>query len=126
MKKRQLKVDNKELKLLSRGKEVVTFPEDFTLVYENQIPNTGVALVDGNLYLTKKSKIFETVKPGTVLGLTEVLDAIPVKLGCRIEKNSKVLLFGKSEILEILRDPEHEFFSLFKKFFEASHDTKKI
>jgi hypothetical protein len=79
--------------------EVLVFPHDFILCYENHIPNVGIALIEGSLELAKKSEII-TISEATIFGINYILDDRPVKMECRIKKNSKVILLGKSQLIK--------------------------
>jgi signal-transduction protein with cAMP-binding, CBS, and nucleotidyltransferase domain len=122
MKKNIKKLESGDIKTLSKECQVLTFPQDFNLVYENQIPNTGVALIDGELELTKKSKVLEKVSPGSILGINQMLNEEQVELGCRVKKDSKIILLGKSDILEILKNPHSKLFHLVKKHFGLKNE----
>ena len=104
-----------EMKLLEKELEVLTFQEDFDLVYEKQVPNTGVALLSGELSLTRKKSMTEKLTPGHMLGVYELLHQQPVKLGCRVRKNSKIILLSKSVLETALRDPHSLLHSLVQK-----------
>lgn len=92
-----------EMKALSQEFEVLTFPNDFELIYENHIPSAGIAIVDGSLELLKKSKVQHVVPSGHVLGIQELLHEKPIPYACRVKANSKVILLGKSKLLEAMK-----------------------
>ncbi|MCM2351270.1 MAG: hypothetical protein NDI69_14710 [Bacteriovoracaceae bacterium] len=94
--------------------EVQTFSHDFDLVYENQVPTAGIALINGELQLIRKSKVHKLINTGCLLGVNELLNHQPVKVGCRIKSNSQIVLLGKSEILSSLKNRKSKLFNLIK------------
>lgn len=88
-----------DIEILKKDFEVLTFTNDFELVYENQIPCTGIALIEGHIEIFKDSKIISVVDAPNLFGIIELLGGIPVKYGCRVKANSKIILLGKSDIL---------------------------
>lgn len=103
-----------DIEILEKEFDILTFPNDFDLVYENQIPSTGVAILDGCVEMMKGSKIQDTITKGHVLGLQELLEEIPSKYGYRVKAHSKVVLIGKSQIIG-RRNKKLSFLSSFRK-----------
>ncbi len=79
--------------------DLLTFPNDFDIVYENQVPCTGIALIHGQIELIRNTKILRVIGTGNVLGISELLLGEPVKYGVRVKAKSKIILLGKSDIL---------------------------
>lgn len=96
-------LDPEMIEALKEDFETLTFPNDFDLVYENQVPATGVALLEGFIELTKGSKVKGKYSSGYILGLSQLLEDTPVKFGLRVKAKSKVILIGKSKFLECSR-----------------------
>lgn len=88
-----------DIEILKKDFEVLTFANDFELVYENQVPCTGIALLEGHIEIFKDSKIISIVDAPNLLGIIQLLGGIPVKYGCRVKAKSKIILLGKSDIL---------------------------
>lgn len=109
MKRKTKKLSVRELELLSKKFEPVSFASDSDLVYEDQVPISGLILVEGEAVLTRKKKIIDQVEPGTVLGIQQLMDNEPVRHGCRIRENAKVILLQKSDLMEILKDQDSPF-----------------
>lgn len=105
MNRKMKKLSDQDLRYLISRFEPIQFTNPFDLVYEDQIPITGVILVEGDAILTKKSKPLEKILPGTVLGIHQLLNNVPVKNGCKILGQARVILLQKSEILELENDP---------------------
>lgn len=103
-----------EIKALTSQYEVLTFGHDFDLVYENQIPVTGIALIEGKIEFIKRSKPFFQIAESCILGIQDLMNGTPIKHGCRIKGNSKIVLIGKSEILDILKNQKSKLFNLVK------------
>jgi hypothetical protein len=97
-----------ELEILKHRYTPVIFEQDFDLVYEEQIPNTGLVLLKGELELIRRRKVKESLGPGAMLGLAQLIHNRPVILGCRIKANSEVIILQKSDVLEGMRSPGAE------------------
>ena len=104
MKKNISLLSRSDLESLKKNREVLSFAADFDLVYEKQIPNAGIALLEGNIELVKNKVPMETLTAGCLLGVHHIIHEEPVKLGAKILKNSKIILIGKSEIVESLKE----------------------
>lgn len=98
---------------LKKEFEVLTFPSDMELVYEEHVPLTGIILIDGTLEIFQGDKIIESIKPPHMIGVANLVHQIPVQFGCRVKANSQVILIGKSKILDILKDKRSHLFKLF-------------
>lgn len=107
-------LNSEEVESLKQDYEVLTFPNDFDLVYENQIPSTGVALIKGQIELIKKSRPTQLIEENCLLGIKQLLDEQPVRLGCRIKSNSQIVLLGKSEIFSLLKNKDSKLFNVIK------------
>jgi hypothetical protein len=92
-------LNSTQIEALKQEFELLTFPSDFDLVYENQIPCTGIALIEGQIELIRDAKVEKVVANGNILGITELLLAEPVRYGARVKAKSKIILLGKSDIL---------------------------
>jgi len=104
MKERISQLTPDELLFLTKKYEVLTFPYDFDLVYEKQIPTAGVALIQGQIDLVKNNKLIETIQSGNILGIYQLLTHTPVRFGCRIKSNSQIILLGKADLLQLIKD----------------------
>lgn len=104
-----------EIQILKKEFEVLTFPNDFDLVYEGQVPCTAIALIKGHIEIFKDSKTILSVDAPNLLGVTQLLEGMPVKYGCRVKANSQIILLGKSDIL-----------SFTKRKSSKNHPLKKV
>lgn len=118
MKKKINKLSEKQIKTLKESHEVLSINNDCDLVYEKQIPNVGIALIDGEIELVKKSKTLEKVTPGNLLGIHHIINQEPVKIGCKVKKDSKIILIGRSEVLECIKNKESKLFGLINDYKE--------
>lgn len=119
MKKKINRLNESELSLLKSKHQVLSFSSDFDLVYEKQVPNAGVAVIDGEVELMRKSRVLETVGNGAILGVQQLLNQEPVKVGAKVKKNSKVILLGKSDIEDALNDKASGLSPLMTKIIEG-------
>ncbi len=106
MKKKLKKLTADQLSALKSQFSSLLFSNPFHLVYENQIPNTGVILIDGEAHLTRRNKGLLRLEPGSMVGVHELVHNEPVKYGCQIKENAEVILLQKSDVLNALSDEE--------------------
>jgi hypothetical protein len=104
-----------QIRFLKKKYESVTFNSDFHLVYETQIPNTGIVLLNGEINLIRKKKSQTLAIPGIMLGVYELLNNIPVGHGCKVMENSELIMLQKSDILEALNDEESKLYEIIKE-----------
>lgn len=122
MKKNISKLTDQQISFLKENHEIHSFKNDCDLVYEKQIPNAGIALIDGEIELTKRSKTLEKITSGSLLGIHHLIHQEPSKLGCKVKKDSKIILLGKSEILDSLKDTKSKLFQLLKDFNKINEE----
>jgi len=115
MKNRIKKLTSEEIEILKHHFQSLKFNNDFDLVYETQVPNTGIVLLDGELELIKKKKIKSTVRPGNMLGIYKLLKNEPSELGCKVKGNSELLIIQKSDLMEALSDKNSELYAIIKE-----------
>lgn len=115
MKKNLTTLTANEVEQLSKGRETISVHADTELVYEKQVPIAGVVLVQGEIEFFKRHKNQATMTSSCIIGLNEVLNQIPVQMGCKVKKNSQIILLGKSEILRA-SDEHSDIFPFIKKF----------
>ena len=99
-----IKLENKdivEIKKLSPQKKYSTCSP---LFYEGQIPIVAYLLIDGCIQLLKNKKIKKILKPGSLIGLNELMTNTPSKLAAMVQPESTLCFLDKSTILEILHD----------------------
>lgn len=116
MKDRSSPLNSGELAKLTNTLEVLTFKNDFVLVYQDHIPTTGIALLEGEIELTKELKTCEIVKAPHLLGIYNLLHEKPSELGCKIKANSRIILIGKSMVLSTLKNKKSELFDILREY----------
>lgn len=99
---------------LKKEFEVFTFSSDTEIFNEEHIPLTGIILLDGTLEIFQGNMIIEKVNPPHMEGIVNLVNDLPSNYGCRIKANSKVILIGKSKILDILKNKRSHLFNLLK------------
>lgn len=107
-------LDENEIAALEKDFETLTFQNDFDLVYENQVPNTGIALIEGQIDLIKNSKVRESIHQRSLIGITQLMKQVPVEFGFRVKAKSRIILLGKSDILGFEQNKKSKLHSLFK------------
>lgn len=116
MKDRSSPLNSGELLKLTNSFEVLTFKKDFWLVYQDHVPTTGIALLEGEIELTKELQTYEVVKSPYLLGIYNLLHEKPSGLGCKIKANSRIILIGKSMVLSTLKNKKSELFDLLREY----------
>ncbi|MFL5784579.1 MAG: hypothetical protein ACJ76H_08230 [Bacteriovoracaceae bacterium] len=101
MKRITRKLSDQELAELERHFGSFEFHNAFDLVYEDQIPNTGVIVLAGEAVLTRKKRIFDRIERGTLYGIYELLNNEPVRHGCKVRDNAKVILLKKTDLKDL-------------------------
>lgn len=119
MKKDITVLHESEIALLTHFCEVLTFNEDFDLVYEHQIPHIGIALLAGEIALIRKKIPTDKLASGHLLGLGHLLNSQPLKQGLRVRKNSKLVVLSKTMIEETLNNPGSQLYPLVHKLANA-------
>jgi signal-transduction protein with cAMP-binding, CBS, and nucleotidyltransferase domain len=104
MKKKAFKLTKDEMELLGQNFEILSFERSCKLVYEHHIPTIGIALVEGEISIFRRSRELEKIQPGTVLGIHQLFYNVPVKAGCLIQEGSKVILLTRSDIVKCLNE----------------------
>lgn len=115
MKKEIIRLNQKEIALLKENFESLKFFNDFDIVYETQVPNTGIILLNGEINLLKKKKVCGSVLPLTLVGVQQLITNIPMKVGMRILSNSELIVLHKSEIMKALKDSKSKLYGIIKK-----------
>jgi signal-transduction protein with cAMP-binding, CBS, and nucleotidyltransferase domain len=105
-------LDALNLKRIADFFEVITFNNDFDLVYEKQISNTGIILFHGEIELFKKKKSLFINTPGSIVGINSMLENVPLHYNCRVKKDSTIIMLPKSEIMKILQTRNDPLFKL--------------
>lgn len=118
MKKNLTTLTANEVEQLMKSRETISVHADTEIVYEKQVPNAGLILVQGEIEFFKRSKNQGNMTSSCIIGMNEVLHEIPVKMGCKVKKDSQIILLGKSEILRA-SDEHSDIFPFIKKFLKS-------
>ncbi len=97
------KLTEEQVSNLKKEFEVLQFEEDTMLFYENQIPQTGLVLIEGEIEVLKKSKVQKIIYPFTIIGINQIINNIPSLLGHRVRTKSRIMVLAKSEIKKLLQ-----------------------
>lgn len=92
-----------------------TFKNECDLVYEQQIPNTGIVLIKGQLTLLKKKKIEKEITAGGMIGVYNLINNNPSSVTCKVQGDSELIMLQKSQILEALNDEKSELYAIIKE-----------
>jgi signal-transduction protein with cAMP-binding, CBS, and nucleotidyltransferase domain len=104
MKKKVKKLSAQLIQALRNMYEPITFQNAFNLVYEKQVPNTGIILLSGDASFVKKKKPVEKIEPGSLLGIHHLVNNEQVRYGCMVEEDAEVILLQKTDIKEALKN----------------------
>lgn len=115
MKKKIKKLSPTEIKTLKDRYNTLKFNTPCELVYESQIPNTGIIVLDGNIGLLKKKKVQLTLEPGSMVGVRNIVQNDPSCVGCKILDNAELIMLNKSEILQALDEKDPELYAILKE-----------
>ena len=101
-----------EIEEISQQKKIsITSP----LFYEGQIPIVAYLLLDGCIQLLKNKKIKKNVKPGSLIGLNELMTNTPAKLSAFVQAESTLCFLDKSTIQDIISHQNSSLASLLKE-----------
>lgn len=105
-------VDITEIKKISPPKK---FFINSPLFYEGQVPVVAYLLLNGCIQLLKNKKVKKTLKPGSLIGLNELMTNSPSKVGAEVKAESTLCFLDKSTILEVIKEENSTLANLFKK-----------
>lgn len=101
----------------------LTHRNAFHLFYEGQIPNVSYLLVDGFIKVYKKKKLIKELHKGSLVGLFELVKDKSARYMAQLSPKSKVCVLERSEILNILKNPEDPQHEMFKCILEDKLDS---
>jgi signal-transduction protein with cAMP-binding, CBS, and nucleotidyltransferase domain len=107
------KLSLNDLNILKASFEPLIFKNAFDLVYEKQIPNTGVVFLGGALELLRNKQVVDQIQPGCILGIHHLVHNEPVKLGWKVKENSVLIMLQKSDIFEALKNHSSDLHRIF-------------
>jgi len=62
------------------------------LLYEQQVPNTGIVLIKGQLTLLKKKKIEKEISAGGMIGVYNLINNNPSSVTCKVQGDSELIM----------------------------------
>lgn len=106
MKKKQaMKILNEqEIAKLKEKFGSLTFSADFDIVYEQQVPNTGFIILQGQVVKTKRRKEVETLPPGSMVGVEHLRKNMPFKCGYKVIAPAELIILSKLDILQGVKE----------------------
>ena len=99
-----IKIENEFISEIKKISQETKFTTNSSLFYEGQVPIVAYLLVEGCIQLLKNNKIKKTLKPGTLIGLNELMTNSPSKLSAQVQADSVLYFLDKSTLLEIIND----------------------
>ena len=114
-KSNSIKLENSDITEIKKLSVPTKFSINAPLFYEGQIPIVAYLLLEGCIQLIKNKKIKQNLRPGSLIGLNELMTNSPAKLSAQIKAESTVCFLDKSTILEVLSDENSTLADLFKK-----------
>lgn len=108
-------VTNVEKEVLAELKEIgetVTYTTTSNLFYEGQTPVVAYLLISGEVHLTKSKVIKETLGPGSLLGVREMMHHTPIDHTAVTTPETEVCFLSMTDIKEILADKNQSELSL--------------
>lgn len=72
------------------------------LVYEGHVPFAGYVLLEGKITIEKRKKVIATVPINGLVGVSELLDHLPLPFTLKIHANSQALILDKSSVSEMM------------------------
>ncbi len=101
-------VTNYHIETLQNFTEPRLYKTATEIIYEGQTPQAGYLLVEGEIHFIKRKNVFQKILPGTLFGVTELMNHTPLKFTVKILPNSKVCILDRSTVKEILDQFEEE------------------
>lgn len=110
-----IKLENAFISEITKLSPQKRFSTISPLFYEGQIPIVAYLLLDGSIQLLKNNKIKKVLKPGSLIGLNELMTNSPSKLAAYVQAESIVCFLDKSTIWEIIHEKNSALSSLFSE-----------
>lgn len=90
------------------------------LFYEGQIPIVAYLVLEGEIHLTKNRKLKHIVRPGEILGLSELTEYIPLDFTAQIMPKTQVVFIDRSTIKEILNQNLANLKTVFEELLQSA------
>lgn len=115
MKKNLLVLKNEEAAALKECRDVIHVKRDLEFVAGKQIPIGGIILLEGAVEFTENETATDTSTCCSIMGVKQVLENIEVTYGCRIKRDSQIIILGKSEIISAIENKDSELAKILRK-----------
>lgn len=96
-----LKLSPEKVQGLQETCPVLTIDREWDLAYDGQVPLGAVVLIKGIAHLTRHNRLRELLEEGSVYGLRQLRDGVPVKFGCRLGEGARIIILHKNELTKI-------------------------
>lgn len=97
-----IKLESNAISEIKKLSKQTKFSISSPLFYEGQIPIVAYFLLDGCIKLFKNKKIKKILKPGSLIGLNELMTNSPAKLSAHVQAESILCFLDKSTIQEMI------------------------
>jgi CRP-like cAMP-binding protein len=107
--KKKLKIDkvtNYHLEAFQNFTQPCVYNTETELIYEGQTPHAGYLLLEGEILFIKRRITIQNILPGTLFGVTELMNKTPLQFTVKIMPNSKVCILDRSTVQELLKEIE--------------------
>lgn len=98
---KQIHLTESVLEKLKQVSSLKSFNLKTTLFYEGQTPIVAYLVIKGSIQLSRKKKIHNTLRPGAILGIEEVMAKETSDVTAEVLGNSTLYFLDRTTLLEI-------------------------
>jgi len=98
---KQIHLTESLIEKLKKVSTIKTFSVKSPLFYEGQTPIVAYIILKGSIQLSRKKKIFNTLRPGALLGIEEVIEKKATDATAEVLGNTTLCFLDLSTLLEI-------------------------
>ncbi len=99
---KSIKIDQSYVDTLKQLTDCHTYKISTELFTQGNTPFVAYLLVEGTIQLHRNKKIAQTIQPGTIIGLKELMEHTPSDFTANILPGGTVYHIDRSTILEII------------------------
>lgn len=92
-----------QIENVKKTSEVLCFPNDFDVIYKQQLLPGVILLLSGEIHYLQKNGTKVIHEPGRLIGLKHVTNNRKALCQVRIKAGSEIMLIGRSGIVELMR-----------------------
>lgn len=111
----EIELTPKLIKIISAQFPSKIYKTSSILFYEGQIPISGYLVIDGAIELSNKKKFKKILSPGTLIGVSNLINKNPSKVKAEVFPNTEVCFLDKSTIIEMAKKLDNELSNFLKK-----------